>query len=260
VEGNHSDCSECRRSSEIAALALAAPSQRDFHREVLRRFIEWSGGDSGLIHQHVPSTAPFETGVFEEMDMHYAGRCVSNWDEQYGQDMAWVVRASIEMGGVAIDARSLGKRSQLAFYADIVGPTRVREGMFCSVELGGRPLSMCLLNRSSRSRVLEDSVATVRQLLPVFTLGDRVLSKRTMKLDEEAPIAGLSRRERQVTELITLGYTNPEIAMALGSSIHTVRNQVASIFRKAGASTRAELVGIVRRHSLVAQQASDRMR
>jgi DNA-binding CsgD family transcriptional regulator len=247
VGENHSDCGECGKSGEIASLALAASSQLEFRGEVLRRLIAWSGGDSGLIHQHVPSTAPFETGMFEQMDLHYAGRCVSGWDEQYGRDMAWVVRASIEMGGVAVDARSLGKRSRLAFYADIITPTRVREGMFCTLELGGRPLSMCLLNRSSRSRVLEDSVATIRQLLPVFTLGDRVLGKREMKRDEEVPIARLSRREREVSELITLGYTNPEIAMALGSSIHTVRNQVASIFRKAGASTRAELVGMVRR-------------
>ena len=81
-------------------------------------------------------------------------------------------------------------------------------------------------------------------------LGDRVLGKRNDVVPEEPPIAGLSPREREVTELLTLGYTNPEIAMALGSSVFTVRNQVRSIFRKAGASTRAELVGIVKQRTL----------
>src|SRR5262249_40151200 len=139
-------------------------------------------------------------------------------------------------------------RSRLAFYADIVKPTRVREGMFCSVELGGRPLALCILSRSRRQRLSDSSIATIRALLPVFTLGDRVLGKRQRSPAEQQPIAKLSRREREVTELLTLGFTNPEIALALSSSVNTVRNQVASIFRKAGASTRAELVGIVQRH------------
>jgi DNA-binding CsgD family transcriptional regulator len=243
--GKHLDCLECRAAGEIAGLALEATSQEDFRAEVLRRFIDWAGADGGLIHQHYPSTAPLETGTYERMDMHYVRRCLAGWDVQYGKDMEPVVQDSLARGGVSVDRRSLSRRSRLAFYADILQPTRVREGMFCTVELGGRDLAMCLMNRSSRGRLSDQSAATVRALLPVFMLGDRVLAKRKQPRDEEQPIAGLTAREREVTELLTLGYTNPEIAMALGSSVFTVRNQVASIFRKAGASTRAELVGIV---------------
>jgi DNA-binding CsgD family transcriptional regulator len=244
----HSDCAECRRGNEIAALAVEASSTNEFRAEVLRRMIVWAGADCGLIHQHYPSTAPLGTGFYEQMDMHIAQRCVAGWDEQYGRDMAPVVRASLVSGGVSLDVRGLHNRSRLAFYADIMSPSRIRDGMFCAVELGGKKLSMCILNRSSQKRLSERSLRAIRGLLPVFALGDRVLAKRAPPPDEDPPIAGLSKREREVTELMTLGYTNPEIAMALGSSIHTVRNQVASIFRKAGASTRAELVGIIRSH------------
>jgi DNA-binding CsgD family transcriptional regulator len=237
---------ECRASSEIAGLALDAPSQRDYRAEVLRRLIVWAGGDSGLIHQHFPSTAPLETGTYEQMDMHYAGRCVAGWDEQYGHDMAPVVQASMVLGA-SVDKRSQRHRARLAFYHDILNPSRIREGMFCTIDLGGQLLALCILNRTSRERLSERSEATVRALLPVISLGDRVLAKHARSLEDDVPIAGLTPREREVTELITLGFTNPEIAMALGSSIHTVRNQVASVFRKAGATTRAELVGIVRR-------------
>jgi DNA-binding CsgD family transcriptional regulator len=228
-------------------LALDARSQNEFRTEVLRRLIGWAGGDGGLIHQHYPSTAPLETGTYEKMDMHYARRCVAGWDVQYGRDMEPVVRASLVAGGVSLEYRSISRRSRLAIYADILEPTQIRQGMFCHVVLGGKTLAMCILSRSSKDSMTDRTAATVRSLLPVFELGDRMLGRRPPVPGDEPPIAGLSKREREVTELLTLGYTNPEIAMALGSSVHTVRNQVASIFRKAGASTRAELVGIVKR-------------
>jgi DNA-binding CsgD family transcriptional regulator len=236
-------------ASELAALALEAPSQAEYRAEVLRRLIAWSGGDCGLIHQHFPSTAPFETGTYEQMDLHYAERCVAGWDEQYGTDMAPVVRASV-VAGPSLDVRSLRDRTRLAIYSDILGPAKIREGIFCTPEIGGRQVALCILNRSSQPRFSERALERLRSLLPVFTLGDRVLGKREQQPAEDRPppaIAGLSKREREVAELLTLGYTNPEIAMALGSSIHTVRNQIASIFRKAGATTRAELVGLITR-------------
>jgi DNA-binding CsgD family transcriptional regulator len=245
--GKHPDCVECRASGEIAGLALDARSQHEFRTEVLRRLIGWAGGDGGLIHQHYPFTAPLETGTYENMDMHYASRCVAGWDVQYGRDMEPVVRASLVAGGVSLDKRSSSHRSRLAIYNDILVPSQIRQGMFCHVELGGKTLALCILARTSKESMSDRSAATVRSLLPVFELGDRVLGRRPPVPEEEPPIAGLSPREREVTDLLTLGYTNPEIAMALGSSVHTVRNQVASIFRKAGASTRAELVGIVKR-------------
>jgi DNA-binding CsgD family transcriptional regulator len=245
----HSDCTKCRASSEIAGLALEATSQREFRVEVLRRMVVWGNGDGGVIHKHYPSTAPLETGTYVEMDMDYAKRCVANWDEHYGREMAPVVEAGIALGGVSLLYPDVRMRSRLAFYADILLPTRVREGMLCSVSLGGQQLSMCIFGRSSRECISKRSISTILSLLPVFTLGDRLLSKRDQRVEQELPIAGLSPREREVTELLTLGYTNREIAMALGSSVHTVRNQVASVFRKAGASTRAELVGIVKQRA-----------
>jgi DNA-binding CsgD family transcriptional regulator len=227
-------------------VALAATSRSEYRTEVLRRFIVWTGGDSGLIHQHFPTTAPFETGTYEGMDLTYVRRCVEGWDPQYSREMAPVVRASIDTGGATLDSRSLSARSRLAFYADVMEPSRVREGMFAMIRLGDVGLALCIHNRTSKLRFSDLSLETIRDLIPLFALGDRMLGKRAQAFNDEVPIAKLSRREREVAELLTLGYTNREIALALGSSIHTVRNQMASLFRKAGASTRAELVGIIR--------------
>src|SRR6478736_967050 len=54
-------------------------------------------------------------------------------------------------------------------------------------------------------------------------------------------LARLSRAERAVLDGMLGGQTNEAIARARGTSVHTVGNQVASIFKKLGVSSRAEL-------------------
>jgi two-component system, NarL family, response regulator NreC len=55
-------------------------------------------------------------------------------------------------------------------------------------------------------------------------------------------IDDLSDREREVLRLIALGHTNAEIASMLYVSVRTVENHRASVMRKLGLRTRAELV------------------
>jgi two-component system nitrate/nitrite response regulator NarL len=52
----------------------------------------------------------------------------------------------------------------------------------------------------------------------------------------------LTRRQREVVELITKDMTNHEIAQKLGLTEHTVRNYIFQIFEKLGISTRVGLV------------------
>jgi two-component system, NarL family, response regulator NreC len=61
----------------------------------------------------------------------------------------------------------------------------------------------------------------------------------------------LSEREGEVLRLVALGYTNTEIAQQLFLSVRTVESHRAHIQRKAGASTRAELVAYARQHGLL---------
>jgi DNA-binding NarL/FixJ family response regulator len=65
---------------------------------------------------------------------------------------------------------------------------------------------------------------------------------------EPAVALPLSAREREVLAALLAGHTNARIAADLGTSARTVANQVASIFRKLGVSSRAALavrVGVV---------------
>lgn len=54
--------------------------------------------------------------------------------------------------------------------------------------------------------------------------------------------SSLSSRERQVLLLLCRGLDNAGIAARLGSSVNTVRNQLASIYRKCGTSSRTQIV------------------
>ena len=58
---------------------------------------------------------------------------------------------------------------------------------------------------------------------------------------------GVTRQEQRVVHLVERGLTNPEIAGMLGVSMHTIRNQLASVFGKLQVSRRAELVYLLGR-------------
>jgi DNA-binding NarL/FixJ family response regulator len=61
----------------------------------------------------------------------------------------------------------------------------------------------------------------------------------------------LSARERDVLQLLALGYTNQEIGKQLYISVRTVDTHRAHIMRKLGLDTRAELVLFALAHGLI---------
>jgi two-component system response regulator DesR len=63
----------------------------------------------------------------------------------------------------------------------------------------------------------------------------------------------LSRREREVLELIAAGDTNREVAAALNLSPHTVKDLTSSLYRKLGAKNRADAVRRAERLGLSAR-------
>jgi len=64
-----------------------------------------------------------------------------------------------------------------------------------------------------------------------------------MSAMSRTPRQGFSDREIEVLELASQGMTNPQIAKRLELSVHAIKFHLASIYRKLGASTRAEAIG-----------------
>jgi two-component system response regulator NreC len=69
------------------------------------------------------------------------------------------------------------------------------------------------------------------------------------------PPDNLTDREVEVLRLVALGYTNAEISERLCVSVRTVESHRAHIQRKAGRTTRAELVAYAREHGLLEADA-----
>lgn len=68
-----------------------------------------------------------------------------------------------------------------------------------------------------------------------------------IRAEQEARLAGLSRRERQVLALLLDGRMNKRIASDLNISAKTVEDHRASIMKKTGARSLAELVQLAAR-------------
>jgi len=55
---------------------------------------------------------------------------------------------------------------------------------------------------------------------------------------------GLTKRERDVLQLLLVGKTNKQIAIDLRISDYTVRDHVSSLLHKRGVSTRMQLIAL----------------
>lgn len=77
-------------------------------------------------------------------------------------------------------------------------------------------------------------------ILDVIQATIRRLFRRSSPPSAPAPSL-LTRRERQVMELVGRGYTNREIADVLGITTQTVKSHLANIRAKLGLSNKTEL-------------------
>jgi DNA-binding CsgD family transcriptional regulator len=227
---------------EIAELALACREPRDFREEIARRVCTWIGGDGAWFHTIDP-TLPLSRGSWHGLDLAPVERARAGW-AAYSVELAPLLQASIA-GGVAdtLEVFSERERDRGPFFREVGRPLGIERSLWLGLAGGGHLASIGVCRaRGDFRRVPRDQL---RALLPVLTLADRALVSLARARPSERVLAQVSPRQRQVIELVVLGYTNGEIARALGVSINTVRNQLAATFHKVGVSTRAELVALV---------------
>ena len=70
--------------------------------------------------------------------------------------------------------------------------------------------------------------------------GERVIA--VVQPRRHAGFEVLTPREQQVATVVAAGYTNQQIAVALGISLGTVKDHVHSILSKTGFETRSQLI------------------
>jgi DNA-binding NarL/FixJ family response regulator len=86
------------------------------------------------------------------------------------------------------------------------------------------------------------AIAAVAAGEAIFGPGLARRALQALSAPREPAFAELTRREREVLELIASGMSNPGIAARLGLSPNTVSNHVSSIFSKLQVGSRAEAI------------------
>lgn len=214
--------------------------------ELLRACVPF---DRAAFHAFSPRV-PLETGVFVDLDVSMLARSVGQWDA-FAVELGRM-RDLANASRVAWDREAFppGSASRVRFLALIGTPLRVRSMVIVHLTVRGTVRSVIALFGKNDDTFDAHHVAFLQRVAPTLALADALLQH-----DEAAPRAALSTklvcgdgrltpRQRQIVEHVAMGHTNAEIATAMGLSPNTLRNHLAAIFTRVGASNRAELVRI----------------
>jgi DNA-binding CsgD family transcriptional regulator len=225
-------------SFDVIQQATQSPTADAFEAEVLASLNREIGFDVGVFLTN-PNREPTVFG-YDEGRMR---RLLHARSARYGRDLEPVKRAALAARGVAVDTDVLGERmvSATSYYRDLAEPVGGRHSMVAYLRLRGRVVGGLVLGRCS-SCYRDADVFAMESTLPGLAVACASFGEPTAHSD----VTRLSPREREVLEYLCLGYRNREIANAFGTSPNTVRNQLACVFQKLGATTRAEAVALAR--------------
>jgi DNA-binding NarL/FixJ family response regulator len=153
-------------------------------------------------------------------------------------DLARVI-AEYQPDVAILNYGSLGSPSELRELARLVPDTRL-------LVLADRPKSAeCRQMLAFGATACLAKSAQARDLLHAIHLASRglhVLPPIAHTASDAEQRDSLTPREADVLELLQIGRSNAEIALALGISVETVRTHVRRIYRKLGVTTRRELL------------------
>ncbi len=205
--------------------------------------LEWLAKHVGFDTFYFGAAAPEARADvrFAGVASDYVGRCESNADRY------WPCRLRINClaqhaGGVVCDQDVLSARERdaMPFYNEVTHGLGIRSVAVCIMGIAGRTRRSMYLGRMARGSRFERELPLLEAAKSVLALGAEVHEPRANTRRDPAA-SDLTARERQVLDLVCLGFTNREVAEAFSSSPRTVKNQVASILAKTGTSNRTEL-------------------
>lgn len=125
------------------------------------------------------------------------------------------------------------------------GREALRSGARASLRLaaGGPELAVAL--RAVMLGLVVLDPATAGPLL------DQLTDQQARLITPDTPPTPLTRREREVLQLLAQGHTNRGIAAQLGVSEHTAKFHVGAVLAKLGVGSRAEAVAVAARQGLI---------
>jgi len=238
-------------AEELALLARGALDAPSFRREVLRAY-------RGLV--------PYDTAVFSEQDhrdpltvvevdrpaLELIRHCELNFHRYLPHLRKRLEVAAREGGFLDHEVFSSRERDTLPLYCEVVRPQGIRSSLVLAPTWRGRALGLIRLQRHGGLPFSRRDFDCGTQLLPTIELGLVALRSALPPGELPAPPT-LTEREEEIAYHVGRGLSTPHIALLLGTSPFTVRNQISRVFDKTGVSSRAELAAWVAQRSISRQ-------
>ncbi len=232
----------------LAARLAAARTQREVRETILDHLAEVLPHEAAGIHAMSPRV-PLETGVFRGIDVAVLATSIAGWDT-LAVELAPLREHAFRHRGVAADhdALSPGSRAHRLWRQTALAPQKLKTLALVHFVVGGVARAVLSIGRRKRDRFDEAELERLRDVAPTYALADLALGGLENRAGANMPVRlvcqdqRLTTRQREIVEHVALGHTNAEIAGALSLSPNTLRNHLATIFAKLGASNRAEVV------------------
>lgn len=198
--------------------------------------------DCDVAAAHVAAAYPVTRGgplASLGFDAEVRRACARRWFVYLGE-LQPMAHAAVRGVASDRDAFSAGQRAKKAIYTEFVWPQGDRETHAVYLSLRSRPLAALSLGRRAGAGSSSARVELAR-LLPALSLA--VAASGCGPVGSVRGVH-LTPQERQVQRGIEAGLSNPEIALSCGSSVNTVRNQVASLLQKLDLGSRTQLAAL----------------
>lgn len=233
----------------IDAVAVEAPTAREFRTRVLRALGEVVSFDAAIFHALSPRV-PLETGVIVGLDRATIAKSLSKWDDFAVELGALRAIANDRLVATDRDAFAPGTRARKRFEARFVALFGMPSVCVCHLIVRGAVRGAIVLLSRARSGFSARSTDTLRSVMRAIAVADALHESLDGVVKASTPLRRVCRderlteRQRSIVELVAMGQSNADIAAALAISANTARNHLARIMARIGAANRAELVSL----------------
>jgi|GEM_PF-1551583 len=237
-----------RACGELAEMALGAPGFQEFNQQLFAYLQGVIGFDT--------AASSWTQAWNRPPDIASLGYPHSKIDSDFVRYMNGLMPQELEQftgANMAVDLEviSVARRHSLAVYRELLHPNGVSSFVTNLWHSRSGVLGIHF-GREGHVTPFDDAAGhAFARLLPVIRIGMALVgaeeaTKIGLAQSEWWAVAwGLSERERETVRLVARGFRNGEVAQMLRVSPNTVRNHLASVFRKAEVSTRAELLFVM---------------
>jgi len=232
---------------ELALRARAAVDAPRFRGEVLAAYARLVPYDTAVFSE-AGQPGPVTTVDVDGSALRLIQCCEHN-TARYLPDLKPALRAAAREGGfVDHEIYSLHERLNLPLFAEISRPQGVRSTLMLTPRWRGTVLGFIRLERHGGTPFGRDDLRLATALLPTIELA-LMAFRAPPPTEDPQGLPGLTDREAEIARHVGRGLSNRHIALVLGTSPLTVRNQICRVFDKTGVASRAELAAWVARRT-----------